>query len=194
MKRFAQVLLLILLIVVIFFFYKDYLNEETKSAYNSKQHTSPGKLNEINKNNLISNLGYEINLSQNKDYKINAKTSEILYQDGIEIIDMKFVKAILTEKNKLPLIITSDAATFNTSKYNSKFEKNVKIKYLNHTIEAENAYVNFDDDIILIKDNVRYIGPMMEMKSDNIKINLVSRDISIFMDNDANEIKVKLEK
>ena len=193
MKRFAQVLLLFLLIIIIFFFNKNYLNKETKNAYNSKQHTSD-KLNEINQNNFISNLSYEINLSQNKDYKINAKTSEILYQDGIEIIDMKFVKAILTEKNKLPLVITSDAATFNTSKYNSKFEKNVKIKYLTHTIEAENAYVNFDDDIILIKDNVRYIGPIMEMKSDNIKINLVSKDISIFMNNDANEIKVKLEK
>jgi hypothetical protein len=147
-----------------------------------------------NQNNIISNLSYEANLELNRKYKITAETSEILYQESVEIINMRSVKAIFIKKNKLDLMIISDEATYNTSNYNTRFKKNVKITYDTHIIKAENAFIDFNKKIILIKENVTYNGPMTKISADNIKIHLDLESIDIFMDNKIKDIKVELRK
>ena len=193
MKRFVQFFLILVLIMLCIFFYKRYLNQETKIIdYEKKQIILNNNLEKKSQNNIINNLSYEANLDENRKYKITSDTSEIFYQDGVEIINMKSVLAKFSQKDKFPLTVKSDEAIYNSSNYNSRFKKNVIITYFTHIIEAENAYIDFNNDIILIKENVRYKGPMAKIFTDNIEINLVSESISVFMDNEIKDIKLEL--
>jgi len=193
MKRFVQFILVLVLIILCIFFYKRYLNQETKIIkYEKKQAILNNNLEKKSQSNIIDKLSYEANLGENKKYKITSDTSEIFYQDGVEIINMNSVLAEFSQKNKFPLIVKSDEAIYNSSNYNSRFKKNVKITYFDHIIEAENAYIDFNSDIILINENVRYKGPIATMLTDNIKINLATESISVFMDNEIKDIKLEL--
>ena len=195
MKRFVQFFLILVLIILCIFFYKRYLNQETKIIdYEKKQIILNNNLEKKSQNNIINNLSYEANLDKNRKYKITSDTSEIFYQDGVEIINMKSVLAKFSQKDKFPLTVKSDEAIYNSSNYNSRFKKNVIITYFTHIIEAENAYIDFDSDIILINENVRYKGPIATMLTDNIKINLATESISVFMDNEIKDIKLELRR
>jgi len=195
MKRFVQFILVLVLIILCIFFYKRYLNQESKIIYfEKKQLILHDNLEKKSQNNIINNLSYESNLDNNRKYKIESNISEIFNQDGIEIINMRFVLAEFSQKNKSPLIVKSDEAIYNSSNYNSRFKKNVKITYFDHIIEAENAYIDFNSNIILINENVRYKGPIAKMFTDNIKIDLVTDSISVFMDNEIKDIKLELRR
>ena len=195
MKKFAQFFLVCLLIVLCYFFYNQYsIKESNTSSLEKEQLTPNNSVGKKNQNNIISNLSYEANLGLNRKYKITAETSEILYQESVEIINMGSVKAIFIKKNELPLMIMSDEATYNTTNYNTRFKKNVKITYDAHVINAENAFIDFNKKIILIKENVTYNAPMTKISADNIKIHLDSESIEIFMDNKIKDIKVELKK
>src|SRR6056300_790477 len=146
MKRFVQFILVLILIMLCIFFYKQYLNQETKIIdYEKKQIILNNNLEKKSQNNIINNLSYEANLDENRKYKITSDTSEILYQDGVEIINMKSVLAKFSQKDKFPLTVKSDEAIYNSSNYNSRFKKNVIITYFTHIIEAENAYIDFNN-------------------------------------------------
>jgi lipopolysaccharide export system protein LptC len=193
MKRFVQFFLILVLIILCIFFYKRYLNQETKIIdYKKKQIILNNNLEKKSQNNIINNLSYDANLDENRKYKITSDTSEIFYQDGVEIINMKSVLAKFFQKDKFPLTVKSDEAIYNSSNYNSRFKKNVKITYFDHIIEAENAYIDFNSNIILINENVRYKGPIATMLTDNIKINLATDSISVFMDDKIKDIKLEL--
>ena len=195
MKRFVQFFLILVLIILCIFFYKRYLNQETKIIdYEKKQIILNNNLEKKSQNNIINNLSYEANLDKNRKYKITSDTSEIFYQDGVEIINMKSVLAKFSQKDKFLLTVKSDEAIYNSSDYNSRFKKNVKITYFDHIIEAENAYIDFNSNIILINENVRYKGPIATMLTDNIKINLTTDSISVFMDDEIKDIKLELIK
>lgn len=195
MKRFIQLLLLSLLIIVSFYFYKDYSKQNTKiNNDNEKSLITIDSKDQVNKDNFIENLSYELSLDGNKKYMIKAQESEILNQENLEIVRMNFVIAKYIDEERFPITITSNKATYNTSNYNSRFQNNVKIKYLNHLIEADSVYIDFKNNIILIKDNVDYEGPLVLMKSDGIQIDLITKKLSIFMDNEFENISLGSKK
>ena len=195
MKRFIQLLLLSLLIIVSFYFYKDYSKQNTK-INNDKEKSliTIDSKDQVNKDNFIENLSYELSLDGNKKYMIKAQESEILNQENLEIVRMNFVIAKYIDEERFPITITSNKATYNTLNYNSRFQNNVKIKYLNHLIEADSVYIDFKNNIILIKDNVDYEGPLVLMKSDGIQIDLITKKLSIFMDNEFKNISLGSKK
>jgi hypothetical protein len=195
MKRLVQIFLFGLLIIICIYFYKYSLRQETKNNNDEEESLIVNtKTDQNNKNNFIENLSYGVNLDGNRKYMITAQESEISNLDGSEIISMNFVIAEYIDEEKKLLTIKSKNATYNTSNFNSRFKNNVKITYLNHLIEAENVYIDFKNNFILIKDNVVYDGPLASIASDGIKIDLVTKNISIFMDKKLDDINLKSKK
>ena len=201
MKRIIQMILLLILIATIVIFYNLYLKEESKTeikkqiSMNQKEvitNQTGDNINQIEDNinqegnNLIKNLKYEITLNQNNDYIIKADLSEIVYKEDTEIIKMYKVEALLIDKNNNTILITADEATYNNSNYFTNFKNNVEIKYADNIIFAENMILNFENNLISVTDNVKYIGSHGAMNADNIEMDLITKKISIFM-NDINE-------
>jgi lipopolysaccharide export system protein LptC len=196
MKRLVQIFLLSLIIFICIYFYKNYLKKETKTKNNVDDEILiiDNNTDQKNQNNLIENLSYNVKFFGNKRYMIRAQKSEILNLDNSEIVKMNFVRAEYVDEEKGLITIVSNQASYNTLSYNSRFKNNVKITYLNHLIEAENVYIDFKNNIILIKDNVEYKGPLVSMKSDGIKIDLTTKNMSIFMDKKFENIILESKK
>ena len=193
MKRYIQLILVFTLITISFFFYKLYFLDDKK--INSKNVTSDNKISNNNdqnsKNNLIKNLKYEVKLDQDKQYIITADLSELTYKNDAELVNMQKVKAIFIGQDKIPLTITSQTAVYNSLNYNTNFRKKVQAEYMNNIIVADRMDLNFQENIITISENVKYDGLEIDMKTDNIKINLITKKIDIYMNDNKKNVEIE---
>ena len=196
MKSFLQLFLLSLIILVSFFFYKIYFVE--KKSTNQIELNDPklkkdldnAKVSPKKEDSLITNLKYNVELIESGQYEIKADTSKLIFDGDNEIIFMENVIATFTDKNNKIIYITSDNAKFSSVNYNTFFRKNIKIRYEENTINSNKLDFNFNDNSILIYDDVIYKGVNSTMQTDNIKINLITKKIKIFMDGSKNKVKI----
>ena len=193
MKRLIQLILFLFLIILIYLFYNKYFEEEVKITKNEIKALNDTKDDEL-ENNIIKNLKYDINIQGDNSYQITSELSEITNQDKAEIVIMKKVTAILTDKKNSQLKIFSDNAVYNNQNHNTNFENNIRIEYLDKIIYAEKMNLNFEDNSISIFENVRYNSPSSTLKTDNININLNTRKISIFMNNTNDNVVITADK
>ena len=207
MKLFIQSTLIVLFISILIFFYNKYfisnnkINSQTKNYQNEesiKQNDNKfikiddKKNNTIDEaNNLIKNLKYEIKLSDNTKYVINSDLSELTYINDKEVIYMSNVEAIFLDKKNISLIIKADEAIFDSATNNTNFKKNIKITYLDNSIFSEKADINFIENNILIYENVLYRNLRGTIKTDNIKVDLITKNVFMFMNDSDNKMQLK---
>ena len=146
----------------------------------------------IDKKNIISNLQYNVELENNGKYEIKSSSSEIIYEGGVEIVFMEDVTAIFTDDQNRKITIKSEKASFNSITYNTKFINNTKILYENHKITSDKIDFNFKENNILISENVIYTGLNKEINTDNIKINLITKDAQFYMNSEKDNVKITL--
>ena len=192
MKKVIKLILFLLLIIISIIFYKIYLSENTKSKI---EVDTPEEEQAANpENNLIKNLKYEVKLNENNQYAITSDLSEITYEDGDEVVKMQKVTAILLNQKNIPLIITSELATYNNFNYNTKFNQNVRVEYLNNIILSDKLEFDYNNNLITIYENVEYDGIQGNIIADNIKIDLFTKKIEIYMSNINNNVEVTTKK
>ena len=207
MKFFLQCILMVLFVVVVIFFYKIYfiskdkLNSEIKIYQNKEKiKKTDNKFIEANDkrektidetNNLIKDLKYEVKLSDNSKYIINSDLSELTYIGNQEIIYMSNVEAIFIDKKNIALIIKADEAIFDSTTNNTNFKKNIKITYLDNSIYSEKADVNFINNTILIYENVLYRNLRGTIRTDNIKVDLITKNVFMFMNSSDSKLQLK---
>jgi hypothetical protein len=196
MKKIIQLLLIFLLIIISLFFYNKYFKESQNSKLSSKYSQSE-TLNDNSKNeilnessNVIKNLRYEVIFNDKKNYIIESKYNEISYDGDIEIVSMNEVFAVFSDENEIPLIIYSDKAKYNNTNYNTNFYENVKITYLNHNINSDKLDLNFKENIVKIYDNVIYEGAHGSIVTENVLINLLTKDVEIYMNDKKDKVEV----
>ncbi len=190
-KIVIQIILFFLILLICFFFYKKYFTTKEDIAEDiSKDQIE----NTENPNNLIKNLKYNVKFENRTQYTITSNLSEITYQDGEEIVLMQTVKAIFKDKDSSILEIISDKAEFNNSTYNTDFNNNVKITYLDNSIQSEKLLLNFEENVVTISDNIIYEGIQGLMKTDNIKIDLISKSVEVFMNNKTDKVEITSKK
>lgn len=218
MKTLIQLFLFLTIIILSFFFYKNYfavnntkekltisnekfeisnktekseiinsnkkedINEKTKSKSTEKGKTA---------NSSIQNLSYKVKLPDNKEYEIIANSSELSYKNNAEIILMNNVVARFIDKDNKIIRIEADEAVFNNENFNTSFKKNIKIKYLNNIITSNKLSYNFETSELLISENIIYKGFHGTIIADNILINILSKDINVFMNNSEDKIKIE---
>tara|TARA_Y100000816_G_C25945047_1_gene492950 strand:- start:554 stop:877 length:324 start_codon:yes stop_codon:yes gene_type:complete len=103
---------------------------------------------------------------------------------------MQFVTAIFNDKDGIPLIVTSKNASYNNLNYNTKFSNNVKVIYLSNILLSEKLDINFNENIIKIYENVVYEGLQGTVKADNVELNLMTKNMEIFMQNNNEKIEI----
>ncbi len=194
MKSFLQLLLIAIMIIIAFFFYYKYFLEKEVVIKNIEKDQTKLPIENIDKekksNNLITKLKYKVQLSKDGDYEINAKSSEISYINNIEVVLMNEVTAIFLDNKKRKITVKSDKAKFNTISYDTNFQGNIEIKYFKNIIKSNKLDFTYLSNDITIYENVVYIGNYGSIKADNIRINLQSKNIDIFMDNPENKVRI----
>ena len=183
MKKIIQLVIFLILIILIFAFYTTYfISKDDQIDLIKKDNKTLVK----NENNLIKNLKYEIKIDNDSQYNLSSELSEVTFIDEVEIIKMKKVRALLINKNSFPLTIYSDDANYNINTHMTSFVNNVKVQYLNNTIYSEKINLDIDKNTIHISNKVKYVGDLGIINSDNIKINLITRKIDIYMNENTN--------
>ena len=188
MKRIIQLILFFIIILTSIIFYQTYLKEIKKTSIIIDK--TQNEIIEENQNNLIQNLKYEVRLDQNNQYIITSDLSEITYENDIEIVKMQKVTAIFIDGKNIPLTITSDKAIYNNSNYNTNFSDNIQIEYLNNVILSDKMDLDFKNNVINIFGNVQYDGIQGSVKTDNIKINLITKKIDIYMNKKGKNVEI----
>ena len=191
MKRIIQLILFLFIILIAYIFYTTYLDEDKKPKLTSLE--SEKDLPISNKNNLVKNLKYDVKFEEDKKYTISSNLSEITYENNIEIVKMQKVTAIFLDETNIPLTVLADKATFNNSNYNTTFSENVIIRYIDNIIISDKMDLNFEDSSILIYENVKYEGLQGSVKADNVKINLITKKIEIYMVNNKEKVEVEVK-
>tara|TARA_B100000674_G_C37631032_1_gene818807 strand:- start:143 stop:673 length:531 start_codon:yes stop_codon:yes gene_type:complete len=174
--------------LISFFFYKKYFSI---SQINENQKETKKEILLENENNLIKNLRYNVQFDNNTQYTITAELSEIFYKDDVEFVKMQSVFAEFVNEENVPLIIESANAIYNNSNYNTKFSENVKVSYLNNIITSQNLNLNFEENVVTIYNDVIYDGLQGLLKADNVVMNLMSKEMKIFMNESQNKVEIE---
>ena len=190
-KILIQIILLLLIVIICIITYQKYFKEDIIIRDNTVQQ-KPEDLN--NSSNLIKNLKYDVKFENNTQYSISSEQSEVLYIDENEIVLMQKVVAIFIDREGSQLKIISNKAKYNNSSYNTIFENDVKIVYMDHLIESEKLFLDFEKNFVIISDNIVYEGLQGLAKADNIEINLITKNINIFMNNNEEKIEINSKK
>ena len=71
---------------------------------------------------------------------------------------------------------------------------NIKITDQDNSIQSEKLLLDFEENVVTISDNIIYEGIQGFMKTDNIKIDLISKNIEIFMNNKKDKVEITSKK
>ena len=208
MKSFIQIALIVLIIILGYFFYEKYFSyqQDTKKITNIKSKINNNSTQNLEdkittnfikkekSNNLIKNLKYEVMLDGSGKYIIEADLSELNYINDIETVFMSNVTAEIIDSNNNKIIIVSDDAVFNTDSYNTTFKNNISINYLQNMITSNRIDFNFKKNVIIISDNIIYKNLNTFIKTDNIKINLITKKIKMYMNDPEDKIELTTQK
>lgn len=189
MKRILKYVLIIFLILISLLCYNYFFKKKTQNEnVNLKEENL-----ESTENNIIRNLEYNINLINDNKYSITADTGVLSYKNNIETVEMTKPLAKIIYADDTSIVISSNKAIYNNNNYNSFFRENVEISYSSNLIYADKVNLNFVENKILIYENVKYIGSYGQLKTDNISIDLVTKEIQIYMDSNKNNVEVILK-
>jgi len=188
MKSFFQILLLIIMVVVSFFFSKKYFVQNEVEKLISTE-IDKG-INLKNTDNVINKFKYEVKLVDNGRFEIKAESSKVESTNNGENISMNDVGAIFTDKINREIEIRSNKANFNTISNNINFFGDIEVKYLNNLILANKLDFDYKNNNIKIHDNIFYKGTYGSVEADNIEINLTTKNLTVFMNNQNDKIKI----
>ena len=193
-KRLIQIVLVFcLLIVLSLTFYNYFYVKEFKIEKNIEiqEKITQEKINTIQekKDNIIYNLSYKKFDIQNNFYQIEALEG-VLKENDPNLILMKKVKATIKYFDYENLIILSENAIFNNKILETNFYDGVRLIYEDQNLSSDNLDFLFDKNIAIFKDNVRYENPDTKMFSDQIILNLFTKEIIIKAKKDLEKIQI----
>ena len=194
LKTFIQIVLVLTLsFILIFTFYKYFRSESIVENVNDnkiiKNYDEEKIIQENNKDSIIYNLTYKKFDIQNNSYLIEA--SEGTIKENTNEVFMKNVKATINYKNNEELFIFSNNAIFNNKTFQTNFYNGVKLIFRDQNLESDNLDFLFDKNIAIFRDNVRYENLDTNMFSDEILINLLTKEVTISSKKKSKKVKVE---
>ena len=186
-KIFIKLFLFSLFLFLSIFSYYTYFNKESQNVIEVNQYKSFKKKN--NETNLITNLKYFSVDEKGNKYEITSKYGEIS-PDNPDIIMMENVKAIIEIYNTDPIIITSNFAKYNIKNYDTNFRENILVKHVDNKLNGENLDLSFQNNLMLMYNNIIYQNPDTKPFADKLEIDLVTKDSKIIMNDKKSKIKI----
>ena len=204
-KKLIQIILFIFLLLITFVIYNTYYKKNEEIIKSTKEiEVNKQDINQADEEkNIIKDIKYTSNNTNGDVFEILADYGE----PSKEIPNLMFltnVKANIFLKNKSNIKLTSDFANFNTKTFETTFMNNVKILRDDETIQGNELYLvfdqpeeklknnpNLDQNLIRISDNVIIKKPGYILKADILEIDLVTKDIKVYMNDKNNKVQAK---
>ena len=206
-KTLFQTMLLALIIIILLFVYKIYLNSNKIETQNQLKISEEKKIQEqiiLNKKNqnFIKDIKYNSNNNNGDRYILTADFGEINL-DNPHLIYLHNVEGAVILKDNQKIIITSSFANFNSKTFETIFIDNVKIVREDEIITGDELHLileaskeelidnpDKEQNLIRIKNNVFYKKTGFKIKTDIVEIDLITRNIKIFMNDKKKKVIV----
>jgi len=182
-KIIALIILPVSLILI--YFYLD-------RSINKTQDTSENILedNEVYNSNIIKNVNYSSKDLNGNQYIINADEGEIDISDP-NVIYLKNVKGLIKLTNGNKITISSKYGKYNIDNYDTIFNLDVNVDYLNNNIIGQYLDVSVDRNTLIMSKNVIYTNLKNILKADVIEMNIQTKDTKIFMYDTSKKVNIK---
>ena len=184
-KTYVQFFLIfILLILSLFLFLKYFKKTNLKSdlKINMEQTANNGE-------SLIEELKYLSKDKEGNEYKIEAKKGNI-DKNNPDVIYLENVKAIILLPNSENILIESNYAKYNTKSFDTLFNGTVSVDYGEHLLKSEFLDLSFENNLVSIYDNVRYLSGISSLRADKAEIDILNKKTKIFMDNPNKKVQI----
>ena len=184
-KIYIQLFLIFVFIFIFFFVFFKYFNKpsfESSSIENITQITNTGE-------SLIEDLKYLSTDKEGNEYKIEAKRGNIDKNDP-DIIYLENVKAIILLQNSELILIKSNYAKYNAKSFDTLFNNSVSVDYGEHILKSEFLDLSFENNLVSIYDNVRYLSGISSLRADKAEIDILNRNTKIFMEDPNKKVQI----
>ena len=191
-KVLIQITLLIIIFLILTAVFTFYKSKKTKSLV-IKEEDGPELIDEYKDKddelNIIKDITYLAKDDKDNIFKIESKFGKINPEEP-DMVLMDKVTAVITLKNREEIIISSDFAIYDSKSYETNFYDNVLLKYTEHNIVCENIYLSFENNLVSISNNIIYKNLNSEMNADEIEMNLITKEIKVFMHNNKKKVQI----
>jgi len=182
-KTIIQFIFGIFFLTIIFLFYSKYflLNKHSPISQNTNDNSKSVE----EEGNLIKDIKYKTTDINGNEYFIYSEHG-VVDINNPDIILMKNVFAKVKILKKDTIYINSFSAKYNITSYETNFNKDVELKYLDHVIFSENMDLSFQKNFVWLYTDVVYKSPDYELFADKIEIDLITKNSKIFTNNNKN--------
>ena len=203
-KTIIQILLVTILIIASFSIFNFfYIPKEGDQKLESEKKTNiDNELNNTDKN-IIKDIEYSLNNDNGNIYRVIADFGEVKI-DNPDLMFLTNVTAIVIFNDKMSIILESDFADFNSRTFETTFLNNVQVKKDKEIITGDELYLvlenndkeilnkpDIEENLIRISHNVTYKKPGYILKADILELDLISKNIKIYMLNENEKILAK---
>ena len=136
--------------------------------------------------NLTKEIEYITSNDNGDTFKIVAKYGKTNLENT-NILDLEKVDGIISSSERSEILISSDFAKYDYSNQNSKFYRNVVIKYDDKQMTCDYLDLEMKKNIAVAYDNVIVQDEDSIMKAQVIILDLITKDISI---NSEDKVKI----
>ena len=182
---YIQILLIFTFALISLLIFFKYFNK-TITKDNLRINTE--KTENIN-NSMIEDLKYLSTDKEGNEYKIEAKKGNI-DKDNPDIIYLENVEAVILLQNSETILIKSEFAKYNTKNFDTLFNNSVSLDYGEHGLKSEFLNLSFENNLVSIYDNVRYLSGISSLKADRAEIDILNKNTKIFMENSNKKVQI----
>ena len=192
-KTLIQVILIIFLIILIYLVFKNYyISNKPTTELKKDDNTVLKNDSEKSDKNLIKDINYTANNTRGDVYLLIADYGEI-YLDNPELMFLTKVNGKITLYDGESITVESDFANFNTKNFETTFINNVIVKRGKEKITSDELYLILekdekdqnsdkkDENLIRLSRNVFYEKPGYKLSADILEIDLITKNINIYM-------------
>ncbi len=175
------------IIISLIYFYKTPVEEKkvelNEKTIDEKSYTS----------NIIQNVKYSSKDIRGNKYIITAKEGEIDLKDN-SVIFLTDVKATIILDNLNKIFISSDFGKYNINNFDTIFNKNILINYLQNNIKGEYLDFSFERNSMIISDSVVFSDNNNILKTDVVEINIENKNTKFYMYDKNHKVSFKTIK
>ncbi len=184
-KIYIQIFLILTFVAISFliffkYFIKTNIQSDFKKGIEETTNTSES---------LIEDLKYLSTDKDGNEYKIEAKKGNI-DKDSPDIIYLENVEAIISLQNSETILIKSKFAKYNTKSFDTLFNNSVSLDYGEHGLKSEFLDLSFENNLVTIYDNVRYLSGITSLKADRAEIDILNKNTKIFMEKSNDKVQI----
>ena len=183
-KIYIQLFLIILLVFISLFLFLKYFKKT-----DFKRNTQANMEQTITNESLIEDLKYLSTDKEGNEYKIEAKKGNI-DKSNPDLIYLESVEATILLKDSDLISIKSKFAKYNTKNFNTLFNNSVSVNYGEHIMSSEFLDLSFENNLVSIYDNVRYLSGISSLRADKAEIDILNKSTKIFMEDPDKKIQI----